>query len=244
MRKIEDDLGCRKRNSTNASKKTLEAPLVNKYRLILTFFIIGCLATILIAGVKDVYGAAGVSISPPRVDYGPVGVGSWEDQTITITNTGKLPFTVLEVPKWAPPNRPWLSLVADSCSNQELSSKGGFCSIAYRFSPQAVGDYDYQLNIQYTYDLKTVNNVNVHMEGTGIKGTPNITWSNPAPITYGTALGPTQLNATASVPGSFTYTPPQEHSLMRAIISRYQLHLHPPIRLTTIPPRRPYLSMS
>ena len=31
--------------------------------------------------------------------------------------------------------------------------------------------------------------------------------ANPADITYGTALDATQLNATASVPGSFVYTP-------------------------------------
>ncbi len=34
-----------------------------------------------------------------------------------------------------------------------------------------------------------------------------ITWANPAPITYGTALGPNQLDATASVPGAFAYNP-------------------------------------
>ncbi len=39
------------------------------------------------------------------------------------------------------------------------------------------------------------------------KATPTITWNNPADITYGTALGATQLNATASVGGSFAYTP-------------------------------------
>jgi hypothetical protein len=37
--------------------------------------------------------------------------------------------------------------------------------------------------------------------------TPSITWSKPADITYGTVLSSTQLNATASVPGSFVYTP-------------------------------------
>ena len=37
--------------------------------------------------------------------------------------------------------------------------------------------------------------------------TPVLTWANPADITYGTALGATQLDATASVPGSFIYTP-------------------------------------
>src|SRR6202030_1029436 len=36
---------------------------------------------------------------------------------------------------------------------------------------------------------------------------PVITWSNPANIVYGTALSTTQLNATASVPGTLVYTP-------------------------------------
>ena len=39
------------------------------------------------------------------------------------------------------------------------------------------------------------------------KVTTTVTWSNPASIVYGTALGATQLNATASVPGSFVYNP-------------------------------------
>jgi len=42
---------------------------------------------------------------------------------------------------------------------------------------------------------------------TVIKGTPVITWANPAPISYGTALSATQLNAKANVPGSVVYTP-------------------------------------
>src|SRR4051794_11275039 len=40
-----------------------------------------------------------------------------------------------------------------------------------------------------------------------VKGTSTITWPTPADITYGTALGGTQLNATATVPGTFVYTP-------------------------------------
>jgi hypothetical protein len=37
--------------------------------------------------------------------------------------------------------------------------------------------------------------------------TPVIAWSTPAPIVFGTALGVTQLNAMASVPGTLAYTP-------------------------------------
>jgi len=39
------------------------------------------------------------------------------------------------------------------------------------------------------------------------KATPTITWPAPAAITYGTALGGAQLNATSPVTGTFTYTP-------------------------------------
>ena len=39
------------------------------------------------------------------------------------------------------------------------------------------------------------------------KATPTITWAAPSPINVGTALSTTQLNATAPVGGTFTYTP-------------------------------------
>jgi len=50
------------------------------------------------------------------------------------------------------------------------------------------------------------------LEITG-KARPSITWANPAAITYGTALGANQLNATAhgagtNVSGTFAYNPP------------------------------------
>jgi YD repeat-containing protein len=40
-----------------------------------------------------------------------------------------------------------------------------------------------------------------------LKATPVVTWAPPAPIVYGAPLSATQLNATASVPGTFAYTP-------------------------------------
>jgi hypothetical protein len=39
------------------------------------------------------------------------------------------------------------------------------------------------------------------------QATPTITWTSPAAIPYGTALGGTQLDATASVAGKFVYSP-------------------------------------
>jgi serine/threonine protein phosphatase PrpC len=39
------------------------------------------------------------------------------------------------------------------------------------------------------------------------KTAPNIEWASPDPIPYGTPLGAAQLNASASIPGSFEYSP-------------------------------------
>ncbi len=45
------------------------------------------------------------------------------------------------------------------------------------------------------------------MSLTVTKATPALTWPKPAPITYGAALSAAQLNAVASVPGRFAYSP-------------------------------------
>ena len=59
--------------------------------------------------------------------------------------------------------------------------------------------------------VATVSDTNFQGSGTGTlviaKATPTITWATPAAIISGTALSSTQLNATASQPGSFVYTP-------------------------------------
>jgi len=70
-------------------------------------------------------------------------------------------------------------------------------------SPTNAGSYDVQATIND-------NNYQGSASGTLViaKGTPVITWSNPADFTFGTALGSTQLNATADVAGSsFVYNP-------------------------------------
>jgi hypothetical protein len=40
-----------------------------------------------------------------------------------------------------------------------------------------------------------------------VKASPAVSWSSPANIVYGTALGSTQLNASSPVPGGLSYTP-------------------------------------
>ena len=43
--------------------------------------------------------------------------------------------------------------------------------------------------------------------GITVSTTPQVTWRSPTPIVYGTLLGTAQLDASANVPGTFTYTP-------------------------------------
>jgi len=64
------------------------------------------------------------------------------------------------------------------------------------------------LSVTFTpTDTANYNSATKTVAITVTKATPAITWAAPAGIVYGTALGATQLNATANVAGSFVYTP-------------------------------------
>jgi hypothetical protein len=65
-------------------------------------------------------------------------------------------------------------------------------TLSVTFTPTDTTDYN---------SVTTTVSINVQ------KATPVLTWANPADITYGSALGATQLDATTTVPGSFVYTP-------------------------------------
>jgi hypothetical protein len=64
------------------------------------------------------------------------------------------------------------------------------------------------LSVQFTPSIPNAGTLTTTVTITVDNAAPTITWANPANITYGTPLGPTQLNATADVPGTFVYTPP------------------------------------
>jgi alpha-tubulin suppressor-like RCC1 family protein len=64
------------------------------------------------------------------------------------------------------------------------------------------------LHVDFTpTDTANYANASKDVSITITKAAPVITWANPADIDQGTPLSDTQLNATANVPGSFTYTP-------------------------------------
>lgn len=67
---------------------------------------------------------------------------------------------------------------------------------------------DQALSVIFTpTDTATYNSVTGMVAIDVTAGAPAITWANPADIAFGTALSATQLNATADVPGAFSYSP-------------------------------------
>src|SRR5262249_47262454 len=71
----------------------------------------------------------------------------------------------------------------------------GAHTLSVTFTPTDTADYDSNSVTQpATLDV--------------LKATPTVTWADPAVVVYGTPLSGTQLDATASVPGTFTYSQP------------------------------------
>jgi len=65
-----------------------------------------------------------------------------------------------------------------------------------------------QLTVVFTpTDSADYSPANASVQLTVNKAAPVITWPTPAAITYGTALSAAQLDATANVPGTFSYSP-------------------------------------
>ena len=92
---------------------------------------------------------------------------------------------------------------SDTVTSVTLTSSGAGAGATVGGSPYnivpsaAVGTGLTNYSISYVNGHLTVNPV-----------ATSITWTNPADITYGTALSGAQLNASGSVPGTLVYTPP------------------------------------
>jgi Ethanolamine utilization protein EutJ (predicted chaperonin) len=92
-----------------------------------------------------------------------------------------------------------VSLSIDSGSSSVCSLSGS--SVIYTGSGTCTINADRAGDSRYSSATRTQQSFTVD------PATPIITWPAPAPIVWGTPLGPIQLDATASVPGTFRYTP-------------------------------------
>jgi hypothetical protein len=89
-----------------------------------------------------------------------------------------------------------------------LTTTATIGSIPGDYPITASGALDPDYAISYVAGTLTVGSPPVTNPPSVRKITPVITWATPAPITFGTALGDAQLNATAPVAGTFTYSSP------------------------------------
>lgn len=128
-----------------------------------------------------------VSASPGAVPFGAV------SSTLTAllsSGTGSVSFS--NGAGWASGPVPFVNGVATT-----VLSNAGWAAGVYSISAAYAGDVlDNSANASTTLAVSSA-----------AKATPVITWVTPNPISTGTALSGAQLNATASVPGTFVYTP-------------------------------------
>ncbi len=84
--------------------------------------------------------------------------------------------------------------------------EGAFAYTPAADTPLAPGTHT--LSVSFTPVSENHNEVTANFEFTVDKATPSVMWESPEDVVYGTPLSPDQLNATATVPGSFAYDPP------------------------------------
>jgi hypothetical protein len=155
---------------------------------------------------------------PPSVVFSSGG----GTQTVTLESIGNLPLALPGIEQETNPTISDSSFVlnttgATACAVVTASAAipgtltpGFTCALPINFSPTNGGTQsgtlvltDNSLNASPTVFTSQT----IPLSGTANANLPAITWASPAAISYGTALSATQLNATANVPGSFSYNP-------------------------------------
>ena len=143
-------------------------------------------------------------------------------QTITVQNVGN---AMLNFPSLFGSSNPSISAnfsldssvdaacpeIGSGSSTTGTLPAGASCQLSVSFAPTLAGALSGSLVLtdnNLNAEAPNYTAQNIPLGGTGIALTPSINWPTPAPISYGTALGSAQLNATASAPGVFAYTPP------------------------------------
>ena len=109
---------------------------------------------------------------------------------------------------------PW-TLGSYSTNNESVTFKNGTTTLGTGLLSGGVATLNVSalpvgtdsLTASYAADTNFKASTSSALNYTVQKTTPTISWATPAAITYGTLLSSTQLNATSSAPGTFTYNP-------------------------------------
>jgi hypothetical protein len=162
--------------------------------------------------------------SPPAGTILPVGANQTLSVTFTPTNTtdyatanAQVLITVTKatpVITWTGPNTNMTfgQALGPAQLNATATVNGVTIPGTFVYTPGAgtvpPTGQNFPLSLTFTpTDTTDYNTVTAQSDVDVDPANPVITWANPASIIDGTPLGATQLNATASVPGTFVYTP-------------------------------------
>ena len=153
--------------------------------------------------------------TPPSLNFPtPTGVSSIDTadgpKTVKVIDGGNSPLLFSVPTSGVNPNYPANFPVNASdkslCSSSSLLAVNSICDVSANFEPAAAGANTGSIVLTDNTLNQTKATQSIPLSGTG-KAMPTITWKTPAAITYGTALSATQLDATASVGGTFKYSP-------------------------------------
>ncbi len=160
----------------------------------------------------------------PNLWFANTRVGSTSSdspQTVTVANIGNAPLS-FPVPttgynpsvsanfSWNDSDSSSCPVVGSGSSAAGLLAAGASCDLPISFTPTTTGTLNGALVLTDNHLNASAPGYAVQslvLGGTGTANGATVSWPAPAPITYGTALSKTQLNATASVAGSFSYSP-------------------------------------
>ena len=133
---------------------------------------------------------------------------STNSSNMTTTHTFTVTVSKLTpVIAWAAPSS---IFYGDALGTSQLNATANVAG-TFAYSPAAgtvLAAGAHSLSLTFTPDDRDhYTGVTASTDLTVLKATPQITWPKPSDVIDGYVLGPTQLNATASVPGTFAYTP-------------------------------------
>jgi subtilase family serine protease len=123
--------------------------------------------------------------------------------TVTVTSSSKTTPAI----SWSAPSAITYGTALSATQLDATTSVAG--NFSYSPAAGAVLTAGQQtLSVTFTpTDTTDYNNATATVTLTVNKATPTVSWATPSPITYGTALGAAQLDATASTAGAINYSP-------------------------------------
>ena len=201
-------------NVTGTANYTITQPDLDAGSVINTAHAIGIfnISNVDLAPGQNVKGPANYTIMQPDLDAGSVNNTVYATDNSINSNYATATVTFLTLPLANFSTNVTSGYAPLSVQFTDLSTNATGCNWSFGDGANSI-----QKNPTHTFAAGnyTVNETVSNTNGTNSmtsklsvqQATPTITWSNPANLVYGTPLSSTQLDATASVNGTFVYNP-------------------------------------